>query len=431
MAKARSLWDALTRIGDNFDPRYDARKLEQDRLRNLETGVEKYGEQPPEVSIVDFEGKPFITTMSDRTAAGGYLTDINGVPLDRPVDLLGGQDYMFNNQDHIWASAKGPLNQIMRLNQNLKGDTGQDALLMPWRMAPSGSDFASMTGETMLTYARSNMSKSQRKELDSKMRKLIPKWSGIDKPESLKQFEKAPDKVRKSVKQMLDRDFRNEGGLSIGEARLAIADPTQINAREGGLQNVGTIDSTKEIGVNRQHPSYPFYISGQPQGRLKEDIPAYLLDPQSLKMRQGKDQVRNVADPMNPTQADLRALQMRPQGGIIDEAVLKRLQNAGVISSPSLLGALAGGMSLEEMQQQQAQQELDNLMGQYNEFMDRKPDVYNYGDLAPVKRNVVSGDYSLAVPTVVDEIVRGLLDVGQSRKTGVVNSGTSILDALL
>lgn len=428
MAKARSLWEALQRIGDEFDPRFDKRKLEQERLRNLELGVEKYGQDAPEVSIVDFEGKPYITTMSDRTAAGGYLTDINGVPLDRPVDLLGGQDYMFNNQDHVWASAKGPLNQILKLNKNLKADTGQDALLMPWRMAPSGSDFASMTGETMLTYARSNMGKDQRKALDASMRELIPDWKGIDNPSSLEQFEKSPDKVRKAVKQMLDRDYRNEGGLSIGEARLAIADPTQINAREGGLQNVGVIDSSKGIDVNPSHPSYPFFISGQPQGRLKEDIPVYMLDPQSLKMRQGKDQVRVVDDPMNPMQADFRALQMRPQGGIIDEAVLKRLQKAGIISSPSAVGAAS---LLDALQQDQAQQELDNLMGQYNEFMDRKPDIYNYGDFAPVKRNVVSGDYSLAVPTMVDDIVKGLLDIGQSRKTGVVNSGTSILDALL
>jgi len=86
---------------------------------------------------------------------------------------------------------------------------------------------------------------------------------------------------------------------------------------------------------------------------------------------------------------------------------------------------------LDALQEQNAQQELDNLMGQYNQFMDRKPDIYNYGDFAPVKRNVVSGDYSLAVPTMVDDIAKGLLDIGQSRKTGVVNSSTSLLDALL
>lgn len=95
------------------------------------------------------------------------------------------------------------------------------------------------------------------------------------------------------------------------------------------------------------------------------------------------------------------------------------------------LGTTAAGMSVPSLQEQEAQLELDKLMGQYNQFMDRKPDIYNYGELAPLKRNVVSGDYSLAVPTILDEIVKGLADVGQSRKTGVVNSSTSLLDALL
>jgi hypothetical protein len=125
--------------------------------------------------------------------------------------------------------------------------------------------------------------------------------------------------------------------------------------------------------------------------------------------------------------------------GVLDDANIRsdyaafdpEYTGSNILGSPSLLGALAGSMSLEEMQQQQAEQELDNLMGQYNEFIDRKPDIYNYGDLAPVKRNVVSGDYSLTVPTMVDDIVKGLLDIGQSRKTGVVNSGTSLLDVLL
>jgi hypothetical protein len=87
--------------------------------------------------------------------------------------------------------------------------------------------------------------------------------------------------------------------------------------------------------------------------------------------------------------------------------------------------------SQQDPQQLLAQQELEGLMGQYNQFMDRKPDIYNYGDIAPVKRNVVTGEYSAAVPKVVDEIVKGLLDIGQSRKTGVVNNPTSIWDVLL
>lgn len=427
---------------------------ELERLQNLETGVERFNTNTPDqLSIVDFEGKPFITTMSDRTDAGGRLVDINGVPLNRPVDLLGGQDYMFNNDDHVWASAKSALSGILNLGRHMKGDKkgqmglGENPLLMPWRMAPTGSDFASMTGETMLSFAQSNMGKSEKKALDKMIKGSIPDWKGIDSPESIQQFQNAPDKIRKKLKSDMDTQFRNEGGLSLAEARLAIAQPSQVNAREGGLQNVARVDLDRGIGVNRRHPSYPFYISGEPLGTLKEDIPAYMLFPNSLKQLKGLDPQRIIEDRMAPTQEDLRSLQMGARGGVITEDVLRGLQKAGIISSPSVVG----GMSLlDAIQQENAQAELDNLMGQYNQLMDRNNEAYNYGELVPLKRSqtgrqgsaamgavpvvgkaLQAAGYDFSVPTMVDDIVKGLLDIGQSRKTGVVNSNTSLLDALL
>ena len=67
------------------------------------------------------------------------------------------------------------------------------------------------------------------------------------------------------------------------------------------------------------------------------------------------------------------------------------------------------------------QMQIDNMMGNKN------TDVYNYGDILPVKRNNVTGEYSLANTGVVEDVLRGLLDIGLSRKSGMVKP-TSILD---
>jgi hypothetical protein len=67
------------------------------------------------------------------------------------------------------------------------------------------------------------------------------------------------------------------------------------------------------------------------------------------------------------------------------------------------------------------QMQIDNMMGNKNE------DVYNYGDVLPIKRNKVTGDYSLANTGIVEDIMRGLLDVGLSRKSGMAKP-TSILE---
>ena len=148
VALADNLFGLVHRNVDQYDLRYSPRKsaVEQERLRALETTKNHNGIYAPNVKLSDFEGRDFVTSMSDRLDAGGEIVDINGVPLNRPVGVFGGQDYMFNNEGRVWASALGPVNQIMK-------QAGPDSLLMPWRMAPTGGDFSTTTGEIMFSYA--------------------------------------------------------------------------------------------------------------------------------------------------------------------------------------------------------------------------------------------------------------------------------------
>jgi hypothetical protein len=306
------------RSGLQFDPRFDPRKLEQERLKNLKTVVEPTGKiEVPVVSLANYEGRPFVSSMSDRTAAGGNLVKINDVTLNRPVGLLGGQDYMFNNPQ-VWASAQGPVNQIMKQAEIGKKITGQDPLLLQWRMAPTGGDFAHMTGETMLNYASSAMSPKGKKALDKDVKKFIPDWKGVDSDESVIQFRTQKDSVRKAIKASLDKNFRNEGGLSIGEARLSVADPKQLTAPDAGIMNVGEIYAGQPIIQQSGHPSYPRGVPGQGLGRLEQQHNIFELMPNVV-------QARGIPNPAAPRQTDIRALQMKPYSGIITADLLKKL----------------------------------------------------------------------------------------------------------
>jgi hypothetical protein len=310
------------RIGEmDFDPRFDPRKKEQERLKSLTTEVDEKAGKIPTKSIYDLEGKPFITTMSDRTDARGVLEGINNVELPSKVKLHGGQDYMFDNAGEVWASGKSPVNSILKRATQLKKQTGEDPFLLPWRMAPSGSDFAHMTGEAMLSYASAGMGKSAKKDLNKSMKGFIPDWKGVDNPDSITQFKSTSDKKRKAIKNMLDKQFRNEGGLSLGEARLAISDPSQLNAPQGGLMNIGQIDASRgrieRPGIN----TYPYAIGGTGIGRLKEDVMVHQLLPEVAKFR-------GITDVMNPSQADLRSMQMKPFGGVLTEGLLRAIEKA-------------------------------------------------------------------------------------------------------
>jgi len=302
-----------------FDPRFDPRVKEQERLKALNLQVTPTSTTtPPIISLANLEGRPFITSMSDRTAAGGQLTGINNIPLKTPIDYLGGQDYMFNNPGKVWASAEQPVKQIMKNAEIIKDVTKQNPLYIPWRMAPTGGDFAHMTGETMLGYADTVMGKRAKNKVNREIKKLIPDWAGLGTPQGIAQYRSAPDTTRKALKNMMDVEFRDMGGLNIGEARLAVTDPKQYTAQEGGIQNIGEIFAGQPMVMQSSHVSYPRGVPGQGLGVAAEDRNIFELLPEVVKQR-------GIADPTKPSQQDLRALQMKPYAGIIDAQLLKAL----------------------------------------------------------------------------------------------------------
>lgn len=302
-----------------FDPRYDPRVNEQARMQAMTRDVQlnPNAANAPTISLTSLAGMPFITSMADRTAAGGNLLGIDNVQFNRPVGLLGGQDFMFNNPGLVWSSGNAPANALMKYAAEVKSATGQNPIYLPYRMAPTGGDFAQMTGETMLAYADAAMGKRQKSRLDKSIKRFIPDWYGVSDPASVDQFRAAPDKKRKAIKAMMDRDFRDEGGINIGGARLAVSDPMQLAAQEGGLQNVGEIFAGSPL-IKSTHPAYPGGVPGRGIGTLAEDINVFQLLPDVVK-------ARGIPDPLNPRPSDLRAMQMHPYAGIITDELLRGL----------------------------------------------------------------------------------------------------------
>jgi hypothetical protein len=330
----------VNQFGRNFDPRFDDRVKEQSRLESLILDVaQRPTQDAPYLSFADLEGRPFITSMSDRTRAGGELVGINGVPLRDPVNLQGGQDFMFENPGQVWASNPGPAGAILNAARKAAAP-GENPLFLPWRMTPTGQDFATMSGEAMIQYAASNMGKGDKRSLNAAMKRVIPGWPGIDNPEAIAAYRSAPKDLRDAFANVMDVQFRNRGGLSIGEARLAVADPNQVAARDMGLQNVGEVFPDQPRIVDSGHPSYGVGVPGQGVGRLAQDVGVLELLPDVVRER-------GIPDPLDYRATDMRSMQFNVRSGRITEDLLRSLEARGVdvnsrVPSPRQLVAGTG-----------------------------------------------------------------------------------------
>ena len=322
------------RIGDEgFDPRFDNRSREQQRILDTELVYEGSPIVRPEVSIFDYEGKPFRITMADRTKAGSRLTGVEGVDYDLPVELQGGQDFMFANpagrEGQVWAQDRGATSAFLNSFLGLDGKPIADEILMlPYRMAPSGGDFSTMTGEVMVTHARNAVSKKAKRKADKTIKEFYPAWKGIDNPESIDQIREMTGDSRKSLLQVMDRDLRDEGGLGIGQARLAVTDRAQYNAPDFNLQNVGIANpygnSRFEVSGHR---TYGQGLAGRPEGILREqDINVFELMPDLVSAR-GFDSVDSLlrADPATLAKEQY-TLRRGTRGGVITEDMLRDIE---------------------------------------------------------------------------------------------------------
>jgi hypothetical protein len=338
-ATVKNFKNTISPSKTGFDPSYEKRVGELNKIGGMEFQYKGEPPTPKEVSIFDFEGRPFVTSMSDRSMAGTALSGIGDVKFDIPVELLGGQGYMFGNPGELWAAAKTPASSIFRTgelaaNRGALGGVKSTPLYIPYRMGATGSDFSHMTTDAMLTYARNNMSASTIKSANKDIKEILPEWKGIENPESMVQLSNVADSTRAKVRNLLDKKYRDEGGIGVGTARLAISDPSQYQGITGGIQNIGEFDLSSGIAPS-SHRSYPYAIPGQGLGTLKEtDINIYELMPELAAFR-GIDVTQPIPQSeMYTLQTGIKGApgqidptgKARPFTGIITESALRAIE---------------------------------------------------------------------------------------------------------
>jgi len=298
-----------------------------ERVENItsETGASHVADIPKK-SIFDYEGEGLVTHYADLTQGGNTLFRVGDETLRHPVKQRGGQNYMFNKENirmgNLWASDYDVVNgKFVPRYLSLRKGTGKDPLFAPYTMTPTGGDFNHQTTETMLAYLDTTLGRTDKSMLNKKMKQIVPNWTGFQSPNIQKVMDGMTTKERAATRLMLDRDYRNSGGLTVGEARAVNTDPNQIDAPRGILMNFGRME--EGVGTASNHPTFSGAVKGQPIGQFQEEFPATLLF--SDKQLYSPERITQT-NRFNPNTADMRSLEMFPRSTIITENRLRDIE---------------------------------------------------------------------------------------------------------
>lgn len=299
-----------------------------DRVKNItyESGA-SHLENIPKKSIFDYEGEGLVTHYADLTQGGDTLFKVGDQTLRNPVRRRGGQNYMFNKENirmgNLWASDYKVVDgKFVPRYLSLREGTGKDPLFAPYTMKPTGGDFNHQTTETMLAYLDTTLGRTDKTMLNKKMKQIVPNWTGFESPNIQKVMDGMTTKERAATRLMLDRDYRDTGGLTVGEARAVNTDPNQVDVPRGVLMNFGRME--EGIGTASNHPTFSGAVKGQPIGQFQEEFPATLLF--SDKQLYSPDRKYGQTNRFNPSQDDIRSLEMFPRSTIITENRLRDIE---------------------------------------------------------------------------------------------------------
>jgi len=235
------------------------------------------------ISPESMQGSTIIPAVGDRTAAGMLLTDIGGKPLNSPVQLEGGADFMRTHAPYgaAWASDKGVITALSKKVREA-GERG-DVYMPHVAMSHTSGDFSNMMADALLEQMRAtNISKTAKLEFDRSMRKVRPEWKGIDNPETLADM-KSNGAIRTAFVAEANLDkYANRGFPSIARTRVAITDP---NLMDVPMHSTGyTVAKMNPEGLvidqpQAPHGSYSHQLGGTYAGGFEKPIPRDIMFP--------------------------------------------------------------------------------------------------------------------------------------------------------
>ena len=308
-AKAKSLFDVR--------PRVTKESLETPAVWRRE-GLREEGattvedQLPIERNVVqpeDLQGKVGIPFMGDRSRAGGQLTQVEGVPLSRPVALQGGEDYpLVTNPDAAWASNLGAARSRQNVAERALEETGQAPVGVFTVMGERGIDFSTPVIEAMMgqleaiRVPKKAIAKFDRR-INDKIKTInefnerpMQKFVGLNHPDAMAQILGVGDypsvgagELRKLlVQEMGMTEFRDIGFPVYHDVMRAVTKPELMPLQRGAAgTTMLRLDPEAPLSPESRHRTYTTAIPGGYLGGLEEAVPAKVMYPKGYEQMAG------------------------------------------------------------------------------------------------------------------------------------------------
>jgi len=295
------------------------------------------------LSAEDLIDRPWVSMMADTSrSALENVTSINGVPVNAVME--GGRYYGAQSRNRArnsaWGSAEGAVSGIENRAARAQALSGRPVIAIPYGMAAPSPDFATMTTDIMVPYARQMMSRSDKKLLDKRIREGtgkvpgLPEWPGMDSAKAMEFLDNAGGK-RKLVTNALD-EFRDAGSLNLSQARAIITDPDQFNPNVGDIGSVYELD----LGQSRRpafHKTYSTDVHGRILGGLNSGFNIMELNPITgpkgfeLDFNQEMARRGNAAIPGGKVSSAAGKVLMAGTHGVIDQPMADEMIRRGIV----------------------------------------------------------------------------------------------------
>lgn len=247
----------------------------------------------------DLQGSVLVPVMGDRSAAGGSVSAVEGVPLDQPVLLEGGPLYPAVNRDRgiAWASMEDAAQAKQSHITKAADGTKADPVAVYTAMTDVAMDFNTMTSEILLRQIPAlKIPKKARKAFDERIRQKFPDWAGVDSPKAIGQVRgevssgnRPASKLRQELAfQLSKKEWQNQGFPVYEDTVREITEPALRNVRHGDSGfSVFSGRPGASLSDDARHATYSHGIPGEYMGGFARSVPPEIMFPKIFAKTEG------------------------------------------------------------------------------------------------------------------------------------------------